>query len=162
MSDDEEQKSEFQFPVTSPFQIAAKGNVEDATFITFHAPTAKVIGECSSLKQAFFRAFTESGERNTSSETQADPDVEIFGHDVIDLLASSSNVDMPDVMDIAKKLFMAPGIALVNGEIKFGTAVVDRMSAEDFQNAVGEYLVFFVLASSLKRLKEKSSEQSQT
>jgi hypothetical protein len=164
MSETEEkftQIDEFQYPLLKPFNIAKTGDEVEATFIRFHAPTSKVIKQCAALKQAFFRAMQEQQDKPSS----AVPDVvdqkqpEIFGHDVMNVIAISTQVDLTEVMEIAKQLFQAPNIALVEGEHKFGSAVIDRMSAEDLECALGEYLVNFILASALMRLKEKSLKE---
>lgn len=157
---DIEMMTEFKFILTRPFSYAFKGEQATAEFITLTAPTSKTIRECSALKQAFFRAM---GDREGKDSGGADTeDVTIEGQDILSLLAMSKSVDLPEIMDVAKKLFQLPGIALVDGETKFGQQIMDRMNIDDFENMLGEYMVNFTLASSLKRLKEKSSKASAT
>ena len=74
----------------------------------------------------------------------------------------SKNVDLSDVFDVAKKLFQFPGIALIDGEQKFNNELINRLSIDDLEDMLGEYMINFTLASSLNRLKEKSSKESQT
>ena len=151
--------TEFKFILTKRFTYAFKGDNAEAEFVTLYAPTSKTTRECAALKQAFFRAM---GDREGKQTGEADEDAEIEGQDILSLLAMSTAVDLPEIMDVAKKLFMLPGIALLDGETKFGQQVMDRMSMDDFENMLGEYMVNFTLASSLKRLKEKSSKVSAT
>lgn len=148
-------QTEFQYILKQPFTYAHKGDNVEAKFIALTAPTSKTTHECAALKQSFFRAMSE---REGTSETTDDTDIEIEGADVMSLIAMSKDVDLPEVLDIGKRLFQMPGIALVDGETKFGNAILDRMSLDDFEDMLGEYMVNFILASSLKRLKEKSSK----
>lgn len=164
MSDEQDEfvpVTEFNYTLLVPFKIAqSSGEFADTEFITLKAPTAKVIAETSALKQAFFRASQETGDDAESKDVEVTPD--IHGHDVISLLSISSTVDMPEIMEIAKKLFMAPGIAMVGGDTKFKQEMFSRMSVDDFETMLGEYLVRFVLASSLKRMQQKLGQRSQT
>ncbi len=154
MSD--EMKTEFNFTLTTQFQYAeGSGEQISAKFITFHAPTRKSIKECSALKQAFFRAMNEQDTSKATGETE----VEIESKDIMALLAISNKVDLPDVMEVAASLFQIPGIALIDGEHKFKTALMDRVSVDDFEAMLGEYLLNFTLASSLNQLKEKSRKE---
>jgi hypothetical protein len=85
-----EHKTEFEFPLTTKFKYApGGGDSREATFIHLTAPTAKHSKECAELKQAFFRACPQekSGDTDTSGE-------EITGHDVITLMACSTDVEL--------------------------------------------------------------------
>jgi hypothetical protein len=159
MSDDFQ--IEFQYSLKRSFSYSHKGDTVDAKFITLTAPTSRTAKECSALKQAFFRAMSEQ-QTVTSSGEATNTDLEIEGGDVMALLAMSTEVDLPDVLDVGKKLFQQPGIALVDGEAKLGGTLIDRMSLDDFEDMLGEYMVNFILASSLTRLKDKSFRVSQT
>ncbi len=155
--DEVEIKTEFNYTLTTQFKYAdGTGEQVPAKFITFYAPTRKCIKECSALKQAFFRAMNEQDTSKATGETE----VEIESKDIMALLAISNKVDLPDVMEVAAQLFLLPGIALVDGEHKFKTALMDRVSVDDFENMLGEYLLNFTLASSLAQLKEKSHKES--
>ena len=148
-------QTEFQYVLKQPFTYASKGENVEAKFIELTAPTSKTTHECAALKQAFFRAMSE---REGTGETADETDLEVEGSDVMSLIAMSKDVDLPEVLDLGKRLFQMPGIALVDGETKLGNAVVERMSLDDFEDMLGEYMVNFILASSLRRLKEKSSK----
>jgi hypothetical protein len=160
MSETDIQKIEFEYILKTKFGYASKGETAEATFITLFAPTSKTTRQCAALKQAFFRAMGE--QEGGGGEEQTDSSFDIEGSDVMALLAMSKNVDLPDVIDISKQLFKMPGIALVDGETKLGESLIDRMSVDDIEDMLGEYMINFILASSLKRLREKSSKVSQT
>jgi hypothetical protein len=152
----DENETEFQYILQTKFSYANKGETVQAEFITLSAPTSRTTRECAALKQAFFRATND--QETTTTTRESDADLDIDGSDVMALLAISSSVDLPDVMDIGKKLFQMPGIALVDGETKLGSTLIDRMSVDDFESMLGEYFVNFILAFSLRKMKDKSSK----
>jgi len=153
-------KTEFQYVLKTPFSYAHKGETINAKFVVLKAPTSRTTDECAALKQAFFRAMSDTEGSGGSGE--ADPDMKIEGSDVMAMLAMAKNVDLPEVMNVAKKLFQQSGIALIDGETKFGNELMNRMSVDDLEDMIGDYMVNFILASSLKRLREKSVKVSQT
>ena len=155
----EELKTEFKYVLKTSFEYSKKGEILSAQFISLTAPTSRTTAECAALKQAFFRAM---GEQEGGDPDKMDQDFDIEGSDIMTLIAMAKSVDLPDVLAIGKKLFQQPGIALIDGEIKFGNELMNRMSVDDLEDLLGEYLVNFILASSLKRLREKSVKASQT
>ena len=148
-----ERKTEHDFYLDTPLSYSSGSSQHDATFIRLYAPSSKVSRECSALKQAFLRAVPK--EASTGAKAQADNSAadNLIGSDVIDILAMSADVELPDVLDIGKRLLLAPNIAKVEGEAKFTNALLERLSQEDFENMVGEYLVNFILASTLSKTK---------
>ncbi len=156
---DTELNTEFKYVLKNPFSYSKDGQVIDAQFIALTAPTSRTTTECAALKQAFFRAM---GEQEGGDADKVDPDFNIEGSDIMTLIAMSKGVDLPDVLDIGKKLFQQPGIALVDGETKLGNELMNRMSVDDLEDMLGDYLVNFILAASLKRLRDKSSKASLT
>lgn len=151
-------KTEFDFQLSKGFSYSHQGDQTEASFVRLTAPTSRHSRECAALKQAFFRAQNSFQGQVESSGAEA-PDEEIAGHEVILMIAASTAVDLPDVLDVARKLFSS-GIAMVDGETKLTGGLMDRMDQDDFELMLGEYLVNFTLASSLERMKEKSSPAS--
>ncbi len=156
----DEVKTEFRFVLTTAFQYSKEGEQINAQFIRLQAPTSKCMRECSALKQAFFRAMGDQKDAVSARGENVDIEIEIKGEDILSMISMSKAVDLPDLMDTAKQLFLMPDIALIDGEHKFKNTLAERMSVDDFQNMFGEYMVNFILASSLKLLKEKSSKES--
>ena len=151
-----ELETEFDFKLITPFDYANKGESVAATFIKLAAPSSRNSRECAALKQAFYRALPP-GDKDAEEVDSSD----IEGKDVLVLLAMSIDVDLPDVMDVAKKLFTSGNnIALVDGEVKLTNNLIDKMSQDDLESMAGDYMVNFILASSLNRTKKPSSEGS--
>lgn len=152
-------KTEFEYELTTQFDVMIKGQPEPAISITLKAPSSKNLTECSILKQAFFRSLPE-GE---SVESDTDAKIEdMEGMDIMILLSMSSKVELSDILTTAKKLFSSKGVGFVNGDTALTRDLLDMASIDDLEGMLGDYLVNFILASSLNRMKQKQLEVSQT
>ena len=145
-------KTEFDYPLLVPFTYAAKGQEVLASFVKLVAPTSRHSRECAALKQAFFRAIPKGEETDVDPETVSTPS----GTDIITMIACSQDVDLPDVLDTAARLFTS-GTALVDGETKLTKPLLDKMSQEDVEGMAGDYLANFTVASALARQSKNSS-----
>ena len=148
----DERKTEYDFYLLVPLSYSSGSSQHDATFIRLFAPSSKVSRECSALKQAFLRAVPKEASTvdAPSPENSAD---DLTGSDVIQILAISTNVELPDVLEVGRRLLLAPGISKVEGEVKLTSTLLERMDQEDFENMLGEYMVNFTLASTLSKTK---------
>ena len=157
--------TEFDYHLTQRFSYHFKGQQTEASFITLKAPTSRNLAESGALSQAFGRAQAAHQDRPSvqaaiaAGAGSAEEDVKIAGSDVILGLISSTAVDYPEVLAIAKKLFSG-GVALVEGETKLSVPLIDLMSVDDFEAMLGDYLVNFTLASLLTSTKTDSSSVS--
>ncbi len=148
----DERKTDHDYHLLVPLSYSSDGSQYDGTFIRLFAPSSKVSKECSALKQAFLRAVPKEASKN-ARPTSEDSAASLTGSDVIEILAMSADVDLPDVLEIGRRLFLAPGIAKVEGETKLTNTLLGRLDQEDFENMLGEYLVNFTLASTLSKTK---------
>ncbi len=137
------------FPLLKSFQYGTKsGDSVEATWVELNPPTTKNSRECAYLKQAFFRASNETS--SDEGETRVEGDAKgPTGAGVIAVMAMSTSVDLAETMEVARKLFTSKGIALVQGEMKLTLNLIEKMSQDDFEGMLGEYLVNFTLASAL-------------
>jgi hypothetical protein len=148
MSDEGEIKTEFRHDLGSKFTYSSKGSLVEATFIILSAPSTKYSKECSALKQAFFRALPPG-------DAEVEPDAkDPTGMEVMILLAISTKVELPEVIEIGKKL-LSSGLAQVDGEAKLTMHLIELMRADEFDEMLGEYIVNFIIASSLAKMKSK-------
>lgn len=146
MSD--ELKSEAQFVLTTKTSYSNKGEQVNAEFIELTAPTSKHSKECAALKQSFFRALPQ----NEEAKDPEAKDVEITGDEVMVLISMSQVVDLGEVINVGKRL-LAGGVAMIDGEVKLTNNVIDNMSQDDVEQMIGFYMINFILASSLARIK---------
>lgn len=145
-----ELKTEIDYSLKVPFSYANKGETTDASFIKLIAPSSKQSRECAALKQAFFRAVDQNQEADESATAES-----LEGGEVMIFLAMSKDVDLPDIIDIGKDLLLSPGIASVDGEAKLTKNLIEKMHHDDLECAIGEYIVNFILASSLAKMNAK-------
>lgn len=150
--------TEFEYELTSQFDVMINGQMEPAISITLKAPSSKNLTECGILKQAFFRALPDTEDVEDSDANIDD----MKGEDILILISMSSDVSLSDVLITAKKLFSSKGIAQINGSTTLTSPLADKLSIDDLEGMLGQYLVNFILASSLKRMKEKQLEVLQT
>jgi len=145
-------KESIVFELTEKFEYASKGDMVQASFIELAPPTSKNMTECAALKQAFYRALPEGDDDNSNENPGADEKIAITGSEVIALILRSKDVELITVLLHAHELFKSVG--LVEGEEKLTKPLIDKISPDDFENMVGEYLINFILASTLQKMKK--------
>jgi len=144
-------QKEITVTLTQPIEYAKGGELEAGTFVTLAAPTSRNMTECATLKQAFFRALPKTGE--VEAEDSGQGDAVINGEAIMTLITMSKDVELGSVLLTAKEL-LTSGVALVEGEEKLTKPLFDKLSQDDMELLVGEYLANFILASALQRLKK--------
>lgn len=164
MSDDERREEDLVVTLTKPFKYDRKGEQYNASFITLTAPTSRHMKECAGLTQAFYRASRESAERvrnAPSVEAMAEAaDAEMTAIDVVQGISACACVELSDVFDIARRLFLS-GVALVEGEVKLTSHLADLIGMPDWQQMVGGYIINFATASTPEPTRRQSCEGSQ-
>jgi hypothetical protein len=150
-----EDSSEVRYVLTTPVTYAHKGNQEQATFVELTAPAARNSKECAALKQAFWKSIDTDAEGSSEAEpTNVTPE------DVVTMIAMSRDSDLADALEVAKRLFTKGKVANLDGEAPLTSPVIENMAMEDLEGMFGTYMVNFILASSLRRMKEHSSKSS--
>ncbi len=151
----EEIVTEFQYRLLNPLPYSSGGDIIDGTFITLSAPSSRNSKECAKLKQAFFRSIDQNAEVDEDAK-EAAAESEHTGEGVMIMLAMSKDVELDDVMDTARRLFTSGNnIAMVEGEGKLTSPLVDKMTMDDFEKMTGEYMLRFILASALAKMNPK-------
>ena len=146
---------EFTYELTTEFQYGKVGELATATFITLKVPSAKDVKYCSDLKQAFMRSVPKNpGEITDEDRAKAKDDDDLDGTAIMFMIAASPDVELANVLLSAKELFTSKSnLALIQGETKLIKPLIDSMSVDDLESMTGEYLANFILASSLRKMK---------
>jgi hypothetical protein len=147
--------SEVRYELKSQFEYANKGLNEKASYILLKAPTSESIDDASDLKEYFFRAI--EGMSSKSDSQQSSDDSSIDAEQMILTLSMSKEVKLKEVLKTARRLFIESKCALVDGEVPLHQGTIDKISIEDFEGMVGEYLVNFILASALGKMESMKS-----
>ncbi len=139
------------YNLKTPFNYAYKGDKRDAGFITLKAPTVSNIGYISKLKQGFMRAIRSQSQSSATSSGDASAD-DLTGEMII-MMLQMSDVDYSEYMTIGKCIFVDSDIALIDGELKFNKDLINRLSVDDLELMIGEYLKDFILTSALRMMQ---------
>lgn len=139
--------AEHTYELKSPIQYARKGEMVDGSFVTMTAPTFREIDKIAPIKQAFMAAISEisSGAETPGEDAAAADSGKINGKQVIQLLYSSKG-SVADIMRHAEKLLRS-GVFRLDGEEKFTSPLLDKMSLEDFEGLIGDYIANFIMPS---------------
>ena len=147
------------YTLKSTFNYATKdGDAQEATFLTLRAPDFTQMRKVAPIKQAFFCAIKSAQDEKAKKEKEdttiikQDKDIEsnddddgVNGEQCIQLLYSS-HVDVSKVILNAELLFVS-GVASVNGEIPVTSGILKKLTMEDFEGLLGEYISNFIMPS---------------
>lgn len=159
--------SEYTYELKHPFQYANKGGQVDASFITITGPNYKQMDKVAPIKQAFTVAIEETARGESEAIEAAKEAAEeakkegkkeedlIPPSQVIQVLYRASS-DITKVFLYAEQLFKS-GAALVDGETKLTTPLMEKMHLDDFEGLVGAYISNFI-APSLMGGDEKDTD----
>ncbi len=141
-----EEATEVTFDINKPFEYAFKGEQRTAGFVTLLPPTMKQHSQAAALKQSIVRIVTESA-RSAGDQDPDDTSVEdeITSKMVVATIYGSTCVDAGVVWEQVKAL-LKENLALIDGEQKLTTPLVDKMSPDDFESMAGMYIANFTLA----------------
>ena len=163
MSDDHDEEvpneENVRFILEKSVRYGTKGgDSEQGSWIELRPPSPIHLRECGALKQAWLRAFNE-----INKDDDDDDKVQVEGNTkgpdpmgIVNVMATASSVDYPDVLEVARKLFIS-GVAWVEGEVKVTNNIMQRMTLNDLERMLGVYLINFTLASSLQQTEKPSS-----
>lgn len=149
-----EYKTEIVFDLISPIEYHSKGNVEQSYQLILKAPSNRVGRQGNQLKQGFMRALKSLADTSGKVETGKDQESkDITAEEIIEVL-QMSDVDYADYIDTFKSL-ITNKIAEVTEGVFLTNPMFDSLSIDDTDKMLGEYLESFLLASRLKKLKDK-------
>lgn len=138
--------AEVIYTLINPIEYAWKGEKTEGSFITLTAPTFKMITKAAPIKQAFMSAITEF-QKNVSVE--ADPSSSdgsnVTAKQIMQILYSSS-INVNSLFLNAQELFKS-GLAMLDGQQSLTVPLMEKMSVDDFEGLLGEYIANFILPS---------------
>lgn len=165
-------ESETRFILTKSIKYGhtKTGDLRDAQFIELREPTGVLVMDAAPIRQSLVRAFTENEERaerlererireirsevaNNPSvtvpppEEDEEPDSGIIDPVTILAIIAMSSVDMQTLYGNVREILFKPGVAYVDGEIPFTSALFDLLSLGDAQKLIGTYCGAFFKAS---------------
>ena len=144
--------TEITYELKHGLKYTNKGDVHEASFVTLTAPTFKQLDKVAPMKQALVCAITGL---NTNGQEQIEgnsgPEGEVDAAQALFLLYNSSD-NVTKVLLHGAELLKS-GVALIEGEVKFTTPLLEKLELTDFEGLVGTYLANFILSSLMDGLK---------
>jgi len=138
--------SEVQYELKNPFDYAYKGENQTASFITLLAPTYKQMGNFTPIKQAFTAAITEvTADLDPEATTEGGDDTGVTATAAMQLMYRWTG-DLTKIFLYAEQLFKS-GAAMIDGETKLTTPLLEKMDMVDVEGLTGEYIANFIAAS---------------
>lgn len=140
---------ELEFHLEEPLEYAHDGDPATTEEITLKAPKTRQRKTVGKLKQYFFRALPkDQTDDDEKKQDQPQDEVEIKGDEIIFLIAQS-DVDYTDFIEQGRKLMLS-GTAEVAPGVPLTDVLIDRMSIDDVDRMIGEYVATFIVRSALK------------
>lgn len=141
----------FTFELSEPVSYSSKGEVTQGTSITFYAPSAAQRKKVTKLKQFFFRALPKEIDAEVERDkTKNTEQAEITGEAIIALIAGS-DADYSEFIELGRSLLCERNAKI--DDIEFLTApILDRISIDELENMVGQYVANFIVKSALMSL----------
>lgn len=140
--------SEVQYELKKSFDYAYKGENQTASFITLFAPNYKQMGNFTPIKQAFTAAITEVTadlDPEAAKDEAAKDDTGVTAAAAMQLMYRWTG-DLTKIFLYAEQLFKS-GAAMIDGEIKLTTPLLEKMDMVDVEGLLGEYIANFIAAS---------------
>ncbi len=153
-------KSEIEFCLKSPIKYAGDGGVQSDGFkLILKAPTGRNLYQRALLKQQLMIAFQWMESQKPKNAQSDKPD------DVKKSDTALSDEDVSDVGDaLALAIYAAPGVAInivlgefsklliegacsVEGEKDLTKSLLDKISLDDLDSMLGQYLANFIMPS---------------
>jgi hypothetical protein len=161
--------SDTRFVLTTPIAYGNKntGESSQAQFIEIREPTGILVMDAAPIRQSLVRAFQENEDRaerqdrEKRSEVANNPDA-VLEEETIDLddsgsaridpvtmlaVLSMSSVDLRKLYEHVREMLLKPGVAFVDGEVPFTSALFDSLSLSDAESLIGTYCGSFFRAS---------------
>lgn len=136
---------EILIELKSPFKVEKGGDEIEIDFISMNPPTGKIAHLCANLKSAFFNAVSKL----PNEEQEKKDDGDIKGGDIL-IMMYMSGINMEKVMITAQAIIKATGSA--GGEKAMTQPMIDRMSPDDIEKCLGDYMANFILKSALQEM----------
>lgn len=159
-------KAEFEFNLLTPFDYHCNGVLAKAEVLSIKAPVFKQASHVSKIKQYFFVAFKHQWDALTpEQQAKAEADekkaeleakengtpivdnqtMEVHARQVLGALTACPVLDIAELFKTFAKL-LADGTAFIADDNKtpLTSGLVDRLSYEDVERLLGEYIVHFL------------------
>lgn len=132
--------------LSQPLEYSSKGQAMEAKSITLYAPTRKAFKHNAKLKQLTMQAMASMAESRTASTADSSEN-ELRGKDLMTMLYAS-DIDIDELSNTFQTIVTNSSAAKI-GDETITEHLLDKLSMDDYDNLMGEYIVTFLLGDML-------------
>ncbi len=148
---------EIKLELSYPIEYAFEGQTLEADHLMMVSPSAASIKFTSQIKNLFFDAISKNRNEIESKEPlkKDSSDQSDITPVMVEYILSTCNSGSVDKLhQCLKDLFCSGAIKLPTGQ-RINIVQLDKLSLEDYEKLIGEYVVNFIIGSLLKRMSQK-------
>ena len=135
----------FDFILSDPIKYQAKGENTEASLLELSAPAVNNRKKVAKLKQGFMRVI--NGLQNPDAKAaEGKKGNEKIKPEEIMALIQMGIIEYDEYIDIFVSLLIS-GVCKVDGEVDITQHMVNKISFEDMEKLMGEYLINFIVGS---------------
>lgn len=144
------------FLLKSPIEIMDGGKIVPCDKLIMTAPSVSMMRYAMPLKQGLLSSMVKLNKQINAEQSKdqgGENQGELTGEAVLSILYMS-DLDINKYTETFKDLCAEGAVKLKNGD-KMQSHLIDKMSAEDFESLLGEYVANFIIGSLLSRTQTK-------
>jgi len=138
-----------KYDLKEKFNLAKKGDMEEANFLVVNAPSNKVINHVSFIDREVNKAImTFSKDQIVDSAKRPDvPENQEISSEELLMALQAGNGNMEKCYGALKQILISS--CMVDETIPFTSSMYEKMHYQDTKSLLGEYIKFFLTSSLL-------------
>ena len=149
------------YRLSQPVPYADQGETVEGEVLVCTAPKGKNRKDVTKLKQMFFRSLPDQDSasiekaqaaKELKEEEASEEDISINGNEILFIVMQSAKVEYDDFIELGRKV-LSSGCCSIDGVKEVNSTIIDRLSVEELENVVGEYVAFFIVSSAMKSMQ---------
>ena len=144
----------FDFTLSEPIQVSIEGEFVTEEVIVCHSPSLKHKKPTIRLRQKFMQAIKNTTDGKETKETEnVDTQKDLKGFEIEGMIFMGGGNDEDfavKFMDVFEKMILTPGVAYV-GKKALLHSDLEKISSQDFERLMGEYIANFFISSWLPK-----------
>lgn len=133
----------FDFTLSEPVDYQTGGENTKASMLELTAPSVNNRKRVAKLKQGFMRVINDLPE--TAKKEEKKDNEKVKPEEILTLIQMGS-IEYDEYIDIFVNL-LTSGVCKIEGEVAMTQLIAEKISFEDMERLMGEYLVNFILVS---------------
>lgn len=145
---------QFEYELENPIEYHDGGDLASSKNLVLLAPSFSQIKRAAKLKQGFFQAIKsfQGDKKQDESKNKAANDESDFDADAVLTVLFMGDIDIAAYFEDFEKL-LTSGVCKVNGKVELNSIMCSKLSVEDMEKLLAEYIVNFLLPASMRQKK---------